>query len=83
MGGSSRLKTDTDTDTNTASNKPTPQQPTTPAFKRNAGRMDSLDIMEGLGLERGHGGGSGEKVLVHKEWTKEPLPDDFDDEDLE
>lgn len=44
--------------------------------------MDNLDIMEGLGLDRGHGGMSGDKV-VHKEWTKEPFPDDFDDEDLE
>lgn len=39
--------------------------------------------MEGLGLDRGHGGVSLDKVLVHKEWTKEPFPDDFDDEDLE
>ncbi len=37
--------------------------------------------MEGLIGEKG--GVGGEKYLAHKEWTKEPFPDDFDDEDLE
>lgn len=53
-------------------------------FKRATSWQDHLDIMEGLGLDRGHGGGvSGDKFVAHKEWTKEPFPDDFDDEDLE
>ncbi|CAN0192426.1 unnamed protein product [Pylaiella littoralis] len=51
--------------------------------QRSTGRaMENLDMMEGmLGGEKG--GVGGEKHLAHREWTKEPFPDDFDDEDLE
>lgn len=41
--------------------------------------MEGLDFIEGLA---GAGPG-GEKFVAHKEWTKEPFADDFDDGDLE
>ncbi|CAN0531824.1 unnamed protein product [Ectocarpus sp. 12 AP-2014] len=47
---------------------------------RSSGRaLEGLDFIEGLA---GPGPG-GEKFVAHKEWTKEPFADDFDDEDLE
>lgn len=48
--------------------------------QRSSGRaLEGLDFIEGLA---GPGPG-GEKFVAHKEWTKEPFTDDFDDEDLE
>ncbi|CAM9928296.1 unnamed protein product [Sphacelaria rigidula] len=43
----------------------------------------NLDFMDGMIMGTGDKGGAGEKQLSHKEWTKEPFPDDFDDDDLE
>lgn len=49
--------------------------------QRTTGRgMENLDNLEGMFAGAGQ---SGEKFVVHKEWTKEPFADDFDDEDLE
>lgn len=44
----------------------------------------NLEFLDGMIL--GGGGdkaGIGDKQLAHMEWTIEPLPDDFDDEDLD
>ncbi|CAM9861707.1 unnamed protein product [Ascophyllum nodosum] len=41
-----------------------------------------MEVVEGM-LAGDRGGVNVEKKLVHNEWTKEPFPDDFDDEDLD
>ncbi|CAM9234314.1 unnamed protein product [Discosporangium mesarthrocarpum] len=49
------------------------------SFQRgmDGGMHETLDGV--FGMEKA---GAGEKQLIHLEWTKDPLPDDFDDEDL-
>lgn len=43
-----------------------------------------MDIVEGMVMAGEKGGLGGDKLMIaHKEWTKEPFPDDFDDSDLE
>lgn len=43
---------------------------------------NNFDFMEGM-LLGGDKAGISEKQLPHREWTKDPLPDDFDDTDLD
>lgn len=44
---------------------------------------NSMDLMDGVLMGGEKGGIGGEKHMTHREWTKEPFPDDFDDSDLE